>query len=358
MVVTVGRRRITLAAGACAAATGSATVVLTTLAVDPATTSRALVALAVLAGLATLAVCVGLLLVTSASLAHQLRAIEGRARHTDRRLATLRGAMAETEAASIRREERILEHLDELAKTARAEAEEARSAAHDDLVARILGPGPDHERLGLRWHLVHDLEAVENLRAVLDGRQPLPPRDGWSISPDALDAILHRVLEHRPRGILEVGSGFSTVLLAGCVRLLGAGHVVSLEHEPAYADRTRRLLEQHGLSSHATVLTRELRDQVIDGVEVPWYAVTEEDLPASIDLLFVDGPPGTVAPEARWPALPRVAQRLTGGALVILDDADRPGEDRTVTRWSEHPVVDSVERLDHQRGTAILRVRG
>ena len=38
---------------------------------------------------------------------------------------------------------------------------------------------------------------------------------------------------------------------------------------------------------------------------------------------------------SRYPALPALEPRLAPGAIVVLDDATRPGEREILERWSE-----------------------
>ena len=56
-----------------------------------------------------------------------------------------------------------------------------------------------------------------------------------------------------------------------------------------------------------------------------------------IDLLLVDGPPGygEGMERSRYPALPALEPRLAPGAMVVLDDASRPGEREIIERWTE-----------------------
>jgi hypothetical protein len=51
--------------------------------------------------------------------------------------------------------------------------------------------------------------------------------------------------------------------------------------------------------------------------------------------LLVDGPPaGEPGSErSRYPAVPALADRLAAGALIVLDDIDRPGEQWVLEAW-------------------------
>jgi hypothetical protein len=45
-----------------------------------------------------------------------------------------------------------------------------------------------------------------------------------------------------------------------------------------------------------------------------------------IDLVLVDGPPGSIREMARYPALHVLESQLAPNAVVILDDADLPDD--------------------------------
>jgi hypothetical protein len=99
----------------------------------------------------------------------------------------------------------------------------------------------------------------------------------------------------------------------------------------------RRQLEREGLEAVATVLEAPLVAHPLALAGAPWYdeaalgALPDE----GIELLLVDGPPGYGEGMAlsRHPALPVFAERLADGALVVLDDAERPGEREILGRW-------------------------
>jgi hypothetical protein len=76
-----------------------------------------------------------------------------------------------------------------------------------------------------------------------------------------------------------------------------------------------------------------LRQLNIKGEEFPWYNVEAFRDINEIDLLLVDGPPGSLGEMARYPALHVLESQLAPNAVVILDDADRPDEQGIVRRW-------------------------
>ncbi len=205
------------------------------------------------------------------------------------------------------------------------------------------------------------LEAWNAIYAVVRPRVPLPPGGPWMASPELLRIVVQTVYERRPRVVLELGSGLSTVLSAYALRDLGeGGRVVSLEHEEPFCEATRRLLALHGLEDVARVVHAPLRETRTAVGPVRWYsldALAELDL-GPIDLLVIDGPPGEDQRLARFPALPELAKRLADDAVVILDDARRPDEREAVRRWTEMLPGFDAEYRATEKGTAILRRSG
>lgn len=65
--------------------------------------------------------------------------------------------------------------------------------------------------------------------------------------------------------------------------------------------------------------------------EFDWYDITRIDLPISIAAVVCDGPP-SMTRGGRYGLLPVLRSRL-GGAVILLDDADRPGEADVLDRW-------------------------
>ncbi len=184
---------------------------------------------------------------------------------------------------------------------------------------------------------------------------PLPRMRGWAGSPDFLLVLAEHISERKPMTILECSSGVSTVVAARSLQILGAGHVYSLEHEPAYADKTRGLLARYGLADWATILDAPL-------VTIPsgetWY--DEQSIPADltrIEMLVVDGPPTSIGPLVRHPALPRLRSRLAPECVVLVDDAGRADESEMLRNWQSR--FPEWERRDGmcEKGLAILTIR-
>lgn len=200
------------------------------------------------------------------------------------------------------------------------------------------------------------IEAMQNLYAMIDIRHALPASRGWPASPDLLLFLVDLVDRHRPRVVVECGSGLSTLCLALAMRRFGIdGKVIALEHLDQYAVQTRELLRRHGVDDIAEVRTAPLEPVQVGDVQVDWYARAAWQELADVDLLFVDGPPSKLSPHSRYPSLPFFAERLTPGAHIVLDDYQRTKERDVVKRWQgEYPDHLTLEKIPLEKGAALL----
>ena len=202
--------------------------------------------------------------------------------------------------------------------------------------------------------LFRQLEALDGLQRELQLEKSLPPTRGWAGSPDFLLELARHARSSRAQVAVECSSGASTIVLARCMQLQGAGQVYSLEHDPVYAAQTRAELARHGLSGWAQVIDAPLRMHALSGESWPWYAA--EHLPAclAIDMLVIDGPPQATVKLARYPAGPVLFPRLAPGAAVFLDDAARPDEQAILRRWREEFPLLQQSSLACEKGCARL----
>ncbi len=90
------------------------------------------------------------------------------------------------------------------------------------------------------------------------GAVPTFPHQGFEITGEEAAFLFHLVRRHRPKLILELGSGSSTVLFAAALRANGAGRVISVEHDALHARHTAQLLEQAGLSDRVELMLAPL----------------------------------------------------------------------------------------------------
>ncbi len=200
------------------------------------------------------------------------------------------------------------------------------------------------------------LEALQNLTAVLPLNDVLPATRGWAASPDLLMVLVDLVVSERPSLVVECGSGASTLWLALAMRRFEVdGRIVALDHDPIFGAKTRDLLARHGVSDLAEVRDAPLESFSLDGETYSWYARRAwEDLKA-IDLLFVDGPPATTGHRARYPALPLLSGLLSPAATAVLDDLVVPDMQEVLRLWLDAYPDFGSEVFPLEKQAAVLR---
>lgn len=205
-------------------------------------------------------------------------------------------------------------------------------------------------------HTFRQLEALQNLNAMLPTSDVLPASRGWAASPDLLLVLVDQLITTRPSLIVECGSGGSTLWLALAMRRFGInGRVVALDHEPAFAGKTRDFLVRHDVTDLAEVRDAPLETFDLGGESYWWYArAAWEDL-TGIDLVFVDGPPAATGHQARYPALPLLREALSPAAVLILDDLVVPDMQKVLHLWLDANPDFSSEILPLEKRAAVLR---
>jgi hypothetical protein len=194
--------------------------------------------------------------------------------------------------------------------------------------------------------------ALMQIRPLL-GDLPLDFRQ-WAADPNLVHNVVRLLVETRPGLVLECGSGHSTVVSARCLRALGQGRLIALDHDPGYARRTTELLRLFGVQDLAIVVAAPLTEREIEGRVVRWYGPQYEPLlDAPIDILLVDGPPGSSGPRARYPAIPLLKPHLAPACRIILDDGNRPDERAIAHAWSAE-LGATLSYLEGGRGGWLL----
>lgn len=143
--------------------------------------------------------------------------------------------------------------------------------------------------------------------------------------------------------ILECGSGLTTLLLG---MLAGRRGVVvrSLEHSAEWQKRISTVLTKNQISN-VEVLSSPLRDYG----DFAWYDPPLPKLPDQFRLVVCDGPPG-MTKGGRYGLLPVFGARLPEGTVIVLDDAERPGEVELIDRWKNESDL-AVEVFEKPAGS-------
>ncbi len=208
-------------------------------------------------------------------------------------------------------------------------------------------------------------EALGALSKLLSLDLPLPPTRGWAASPDFLLHIYQHISEHKPKLVVELGSGVSTVVIAAALKANGDGGLLhSLDHEATFAEATSKLLAKHAFADIATVHHAPLAPwrptkETKLGTEWQWYSVPETvGSLQDIDLLVIDGPPKATGPFARYPAVPHFRDRMASNCTVLLDDASREEERKVVKAWASDRGLRLYHHREFEKGLAVVIAEG
>ncbi|GGE89738.1 class I SAM-dependent methyltransferase [Sphingomonas prati] len=179
----------------------------------------------------------------------------------------------------------------------------------------------------------------------------LPDLGSWRADADFLNIIATEILERRPRTVVELGGGTSTLVAAHCLEKIGGGRLVSIDGSEPFADATREMVHARGLEAEVRAAPLDYQENGWPGA---WYAPVP--LPDRIDLLIVDGPPWFLHPMVRGAAA-TLFDRIPSGGTVLLDDAARPGERLVARRWKREWPDFTFHRVTNTAGTLIGRRR-
>lgn len=187
----------------------------------------------------------------------------------------------------------------------------------------LLNSGDRHRELAERTDAhTGEVEAIVQLFHHVTPRAPMPPSGG----PVPLLDLLHLIRTRRPRLVLELGSGPSTVWMAYAVEEAG-GRIVALDHDAERAARTRAALATHRLAGVA-----EIREAPLEALG---------DL-RGVGLLVVGRPELLTGPDA---------MRLLATLLADVATVSLRGNPDAVARW-----LQTTEGLTRE-GEALLSYR-
>jgi hypothetical protein len=176
-------------------------------------------------------------------------------------------------------------------------------------------------------------------RAVLQSLSLGWGNDGYAANLDYLEEVAKNAATTEGP-ILECGSGLTTLLLGMLAGRRGVA-IRSLEHSAEWQQRISTVLTQNRIAN-VEVLNSPLRDYG----DYCWYDPPLGELPENFRLVVCDGPPG-MTKGGRYGLLPIFGARLPEGAIIILDDAGRPGEVELVNRWQRE--LDLAVKVSNNR---------
>nr|WKN36963.1 class I SAM-dependent methyltransferase [Tunicatimonas sp. TK19036] len=199
-------------------------------------------------------------------------------------------------------------------------------------------------------------QGLMNIYFVTKPSNVLPAfRDLWSISPDFAEILMQEVINRKPKLIIDIGSGASSIVMGYCLKKIGAGKILALDHDQKFADRTSNYVRAHGLEEYVEVLHQPLVQADIDSFQGVWYDSSFlNKIQQKIDFVIVDAPPGYIQKYSRYPALPFLYDYLSDRAAILVDDTKREDESVIVSRWKEKYKEFNSTSYDTETGAVLL----
>ena len=215
------------------------------------------------------------------------------------------------------------------------------------ILREISKTAADNKKLAMTAY--RQTEAYTQLHKLLDFKLPIPSTRSWAASPDLLLTIAETIQKLKPSLVVELGSGVSTLVAAKA----GAKKIISIDNSEEFGGKTQELLKNHKVRG-VEIRIAQLKPYANGST---WYDLdTLTDL-KKIDLLIIDGPPGSKNPEARYPALKELKNKLAPNAIIIIDDVKRDGERKLAEEFAKAMPSHELVILDHEKGTAVISPR-
>jgi len=186
--------------------------------------------------------------------------------------------------------------------------------------------------------------------------------DDWRLDPRSLSFLTCLVQRLQPDGVLEFGSGASTVVIgAAAAALPTPATVVAIESDPVHHARTAQLLRAEGLDDSvrlmpAHIVARRRRGRYVPTYEVDATPGPDDDVLRAgwADLILVDGPPLPLG--GREGALHQALEAARTGAVLVLDDSRRDSErellERLIAQFASS--VEGMNLLGFDKGLAVI----
>ncbi|WP_022948510.1 class I SAM-dependent methyltransferase [Methylohalobius crimeensis] len=179
----------------------------------------------------------------------------------------------------------------------------------------------------------------------------------WSIDSHLAKFIVQHLSIHKPKCILEIGSGSSTILIGKIAKILGySPKHIAIDHDIKYLEATKVNAKLNNLNNDIDFIHLPLEKINLSNKEFVYY----KNLPKSLidnrpDLIIVDGPPANTCKHARLPALPIIYNYISDNAVIVLDDYCRQEEKEIVDQWMNQYHDFDLETIQQGHQCAILK---
>ncbi len=180
---------------------------------------------------------------------------------------------------------------------------------------------------------------------------------GWSIDKQVAKLLVSLLLERKLTRVIEFGAGYSTLIFKYFFVESGRPYkLISVEQNADWFKVPEPLTNLFSKFSIPLVIAPVTFKFGYLGIYARYELKDEKEVPDGIELQVVDGPQYYFGREG---ALDFTWKKLIPGALILMDDAERYGEQCVIYKWLQ--VYQGLELVYFNekfgdKGLAILRV--
>ncbi|EKE19224.1 MAG: hypothetical protein ACD_9C00076G0002 [uncultured bacterium] len=184
--------------------------------------------------------------------------------------------------------------------------------------------------------------------------------NNWPIEEEFARYLIYKVITNRPVNIVELGSGTSSLIILKTLERLGYDYtLMSFDSDRSFLEKTKNLLVAENVYDEKKVklVFSDITEFEINGAMYKWYNPRDFKFDFDkIDLLFVDGPLGSLCKNSRYPAINVMKKYLKKDSVIILHDAKRPEEIEIVNMWKkENSEIVGAYTIETERGGAEIQ---
>ena len=199
---------------------------------------------------------------------------------------------------------------------------------------------------------------IPYLNSVMQPRLPIRytrAYSDYSPSPKMLKDLFNLLIEAKPKNVLELGSGLTTLIASYALKQNRYGKVVSWDCIENRAAGNRELINLHGQGKYVEILDVTTSKSIQKDGTKSWFDQKPED---KIDFLVVDDsvePP--VVPRGK-DVMEELMPYLEIGCTILLHDRIRPVENETLSHWlsSKNDLL-LIQRVQTNKNTySVLRL--
>ncbi len=182
----------------------------------------------------------------------------------------------------------------------------------------------------IKWDVANGMAAL----SISARYGPILTNSSASMCPENLNILSQLLTSLKPLNILEFGPGASTEVVTTWIQNeKQPANFVSVEHDSEWLKIIKNNLDRREIGKHVNLIEAPLADWLDAKGTFRWYQRNYMDaLPATLDLIIIDGPPSVDHPN-RYPAMAELVSKIHENTIILLDDGARQGEKWAVEQW-------------------------